>query len=50
MLERLYIILLQRIILHFQERLFEALCDYKGDQPGDLSFKTGEVLTIIQTR
>ncbi|XP_071962380.1 nephrocystin-1-like isoform X2 [Antedon mediterranea] len=30
--------------------LFEAVCDYRAEQEGDLSFKVGDVLTIIKTR
>lgn len=30
--------------------MFEAVCEYAGDQPGDLAFKVGDVLTIVQTR
>ncbi|XP_033115829.1 nephrocystin-1-like [Anneissia japonica] len=30
--------------------LFEAVCDYNAEQDGDLSFKVGDILTIINTR
>ena len=34
----------------FQGRLFEALYDYTGQEKDDLSFKKGDILTIINTR
>ncbi|EDV26480.1 uncharacterized protein TRIADDRAFT_54526 [Trichoplax adhaerens] len=31
-------------------RYVEAICDFEGEEPGDLEFVAGEVLTIISTR
>ena len=34
----------------FWVRKVEALSDFTGEQDGDLSFKKGEILTVIKTR
>jgi hypothetical protein len=38
------------IFLHTQAKQYEAVIDFVGEEPGDLSFKAGEILYIHHER
>lgn len=48
--ERELVVGLKDVTFLSQVRKVEALSDFTGEQDGDLSFKKGEILTVIKTR